>query len=254
MKKDKVESLLVQVGYEKDPGEVLGKAVSFIDENAPKYKDLDIICLPEMYYKGEKDLFLDTYTGLAKKYSVNIITGSMPVYDEGEKPKNTAFVIDRSGSIVGSYSKAHMFDAYEDRESDRITPGNELGIFDLDFGKIGMIICYDVRFPEYIRTLALKGIDALFIPAAFYGARRDEWEILIRSAALSNIMYVAAVNQFTKRCGGRTSLVDPNGQITAKAPDEECVVHAVLDMDFERRMREINPYQNNRRPDLYSVK
>ena len=106
-----------------------------------------------------------------------------------------------------------MFDAYEDKESERIEAGDHIGIYDLDVGKIGVVICYDIRFSEYIRTLALKGIDFLMVPAAFYRPRTDDWEVLLRAASLYNIMYVCAANQFGKRCAGRSSVADPDGRI-----------------------------------------
>ena len=177
----------------------------------------------------------------------------MPVITENGKPKNTTYVIDRDGNVIGDYSKAHLFDAYEDKESDRLTPGDHIGIFDLDIGKVGVVICYDIRFSEYVRTLALKGIDLLMVPAAFYRPRTDDWEVLLRAASLYNILYVCAANQFGKRCAGRSSVADPDGRIVARASDEECSVYHILDMDFQKHMREVNPSYQNRRPDLYDI-
>ena len=252
--KDKIGVLLVQVGYSKDPEEVLSKAVGFVDDAAGKYRMLDIVCMPELYYDGDKDTFINTWKECAARNHVNIVTGSMRVDTGADKPANTTYIIDRDGNVLGDYSKAHLFDAYEDRESDRLTPGDHLGIFDLDIGKIGVVICYDIRFSEYVRTLALKGIDILMVPAAFYRPRTDDWEVLLRAASLYNIMYVCAANQFGKRCAGRSSVADPDGRIVARASDEECAVYHILDMDFQKHMREVNPSYDNRRPDLYDVK
>ena len=249
----KIGVLLVQIGYDKNPGAVLEKAEKMIDEAMEENSMVDVVLLPELYYSGEKEAFLDTYKRLAKKYNVNIITGSMPVERGDRKPLNTTFVIDREGNVLGDYSKVHLFDAYDDKESDRYGHGDKLGIFDLDIGRVGIIICYDIRFSEYIRTLALKGIELLLIPAAFYRPRGDEWEILLKGSALTNIMYVCAANQFGKRCAGRSSVIDPNGQIIAKASDRECCVHSVIDMGFEKEMRERNPLFDNRRPEMYDI-
>lgn len=268
--KSRIGVLLVQVGYDKDSNRVLQKAVSMVDEAKKQYGMLDIVCMPELYYEGDRDTFLETWRACSRRNHVNIVTGSMPVYpDEPNKtqpadpsdcdtsslvkPKNTTYIIDREGNIAGDYSKCHLFDAYEDRESDRLEPGDHLGIFDLDIGKIGVMICYDIRFSEYVRTLALKGIDILIVPAAFYKPRTDDWEVLLRAASLYNIMYVCAANQFGKRCAGRSSVADPDGRIVARASDEECAVYHVLDMDFQKHMREVNPSYNNRRPDLYDI-
>lgn len=252
--KSKIGVLLVQVGYEKDPEEVLKKAVGFVDEAAERYKMLDIVCMPELYYKGDNNLFIDTWKACAVRNHVNVITGSMPVENESGKPTNTTYIIDREGNMLGDYSKAHMFDAYDDRESDRLQAGDHIGIYDLDIGKIGVMICYDIRFSEYVRTLALKGIDVLMVPAAFYKPRTDDWEVLLRAASLYNIMYVCAANQFGRRCAGRSSVADPDGRIVARASDEECSVYHILDMDFQKHMREVNPSYSNRRPDLYDVR
>ena len=249
--KKQIGVLLVQVGYDKDPEKVLEKAVGFVDEAAGKYDMLDIVCMPELYYEGDRNVFIDTWKKCAVRNRVNIVTGSMPVAEPSGKPKNTTYIIDRDGNVIGDYSKAHLFDAYEDKESDRLTPGDHLGIFDLDIGKIGVVICYDIRFSEYVRTLALKGIDILMVPAAFYRPRTDDWEVLLRAASLYNIMYVCAANQFGKRCAGRSGVADPDGRIVARASDEECTVYHILDMEFQKHMREVNPSYSNRRPDLY---
>ena len=251
--KNEIGVLLVQVGYGKDQGETLKKAVSYVDEAKKKYGMLDIVCMPELYYEGGRDEFLTAWKECARRNHVNIVTGSMPVEDPSGKPRNTAYVIDREGSVIGDYSKAHLFDAYDDRESDRLTPGDHIGIFDLDIGKIGVVICYDIRFSEYVRTLALKGIDILMVPAAFYRPRTDDWEVLLRAASLYNIMYVCAANQFGSRCAGRSSVADPDGRIVARASDEECSVYHILDMGFQKHMREVNPSYQNRRPDLYEI-
>ena len=251
--KSRIGVLLVQVGYDKDAQAVLKKAVDFVDDAREKYGVLDIVCMPELYYEGDRGVFLDTWRECARRNKVNIVTGSMPVMTPSGKPANTTYVIDREGNVLGDYSKAHLFDAYEDRESDRLEPGDHIGIFDLDIGKIGVVICYDIRFSEYVRTLALKGIDILMVPAAFYRPRTDDWEVLLRAASLYNIMYVCAANQFGKRCAGRSSVADPDGRIVARASDEECTVYHILDMDFQKHMREVNPSYSNRRPDLYDI-
>lgn len=252
--KSKIGVLLVQVGYDKDPEKVLAKAVGMVDEAKKMYSMLDIVCMPELYYEGDRDVFIDTWKACAVRNHVNVVTGSMPVYDgPGAKPRNTTYIIDRDGNVLGNYSKAHLFDAYEDKESDRLTAGDHLGIFDLDIGKIGVVICYDIRFSEYVRTLALKGIDVLIVPSAFYRPRTDDWEVLLRAASLYNIMYVCAANQFGKRCAGRSSVADPDGRIVARASDEECSVYHVLDMEFQKHMREVNPSYKNRRPDMYDI-
>ncbi len=255
----------IQVGMTDDKHDNLKRALSLIEEGFERYKKIDVICLPELYYSnptkenrswiGEEldSEFFHEFSACAKKHHVNIITGSYPLI-KGDQLLNTCLCIDRQGNLIGDYSKTHLFDAFTSKESDTVDAGSEIGIFDFDFGKVGIAICYELRFPDYLRTLALKGIDILFVPSAFYTPRHDQWDVLVQSAALDNLMYVVALNQYNSHFFGRSCITDPCGLIVSKASDQEGIMYGVLDMDYQEKVRNQVPTYQNRRPELYDIR
>ena len=255
----------IQVGMTDDKHDNLKRALALIDDAFTKYKKVDVICLPELYYSnptkenratiGEvlDSEFFNEFSACAKKYHVNIITGSYPLI-KGDHLYNCCLCIDREGKLIGDYSKTHLFDAFTSKESDTVDAGNELGIVDFDFGKVGIAICYELRFSDYLRTLALKGVDMLFIPSAFYKPRHDQWNILTTSAALGNLIYVVALNQYNDHFFGRSMMVDPFGLIVSQASDRETSFYGIADLDYQAQIRSQVPTYQNRRPELYDVK
>ena len=260
--KREIGVLGVQLGITENKDENLRRALSFIEEGFARYNKIDIICLPELYYTfptkenrsyiGETydSAFLKAFSECAKKYNVNIITGSIPLMKE-DKLLNTCICLNRRGERIGDYSKTHLFDAFDKKESETVDAGAELGIFDFDFGKAGIAICYELRFSEYLRTLALKDIDVLFVPAAFYRPRYDQWGILTESAALGNLIYTVAVNQYNDSFFGRSRIVDPCGLVIAQVSDREGIMYSVLDLEYQEKIRSQVPVYQNRRPELY---
>ncbi len=240
------------------------RVLKLIDEAFQNYSQIDLICLPEMFLGIPEertaaevqsefyDEFSDVFSGCAKKYKVNIVSGTFPMKN-GDKLLNTALVFNRNGELKGHYSKAHLFDALGKKESDIVDPGDSLGIFDLDIGRLGAAVCYELRFPEYIRTICLKDIDILAVPAAFYSPRHDTWNTLVKAAALQNLKYVFAVNQFGNGFFGRSCIADPLGNIISQASDREGYFYGIADLGYEAEaMLSVNTY-NNRRPELYHV-
>lgn len=215
--------------------------------------------------KKHKDKFKDWASRIARKYNTNLVAGSYPCVGKNGKIYNRSLVIDRNGKIIGKYDKIHLFDAFNVRESDIFTAGNELGIFDLDIGKIGVWICYDLRFPEIARALRARDADMFVVPAAFYRPHREHFDILVKSAAIMNVTPIIAVNQ----CGqlinnsqkgfvGGSVILDAKG--TRKSEnyldenDDENMEGYILgeiDKEFTRISREANPEYANRRIDLY---
>ena len=255
----------IQVGITDDKHDNLMRALSLIEEGFRRYKKIDCICLPELYYSnptkenrsyiGEQldSEFFQEFSRCAKEHDVNIITGRYPLI-KGDKLLNTCLCINREGQLIGDYSKTHLFDAFTSKESETVDAGNEIGIFDFDFGKVGIAICYELRFTEYLRTLALKDIDVLFVPSAFYTPRHDQWDVLVQSAALHNLLYVVALNQYNDHFFGRSCIADPCGLVVSRASDQEGIMYGVLDMDYQQRIRQQVPTYQNRRPELYDVK
>jgi len=264
----------IQMGATGSKNENIAKA-RWLIEIAVQSKP-DIICLPELftYLPAQTDHFDDVlplaearngsvsqmFSEYARKAGALILGGSF-MHAVGGKVYNTAFLFDPSGEIVAEYSKTHLFDTPDYQESKHITPGERVTVLETRCGKIGIIICYDIRFPELARTLALKGAEIILCPAAFPIASPspgfDHWQILTRAIALQNMVYVLAVNQFGHRDPfyffGRSCLIDPWGIEVAAAPNRECVFVGEIDLDYLNAMREIRSPLKHRRPHLYQL-
>ena len=144
--KREIGVLGVQVGVTEDKRDNLRRALALIEKGFDRYKKIDVICLPEFYYalptKDNRSYigatleseFFREFSVCAKKHHVNIITGTLPLRKE-EKLLNTCLCIDREGKLIGDYSKTHLFDAFDTKESDAVDAGDQIGIFDFDFGK-----------------------------------------------------------------------------------------------------------------------
>ena len=175
---------------------------------------------------------------------------------------NTAFVIDPNGELIAKYRKIHMFDvdladdeAY--RESATVTPGDEIVVAEIDDFPIGLATCYDLRFPELFRILALRGAKAIVLPAAFtMTTGKDHWETLIRARAIENQVYMIASAQWGMHppgnwCYGRSMIVDPWGTVIATAADGVGVASAAIQSSRVEAVRRQVPSLANRRPEAY---
>ena len=258
----------IQIFCDSSKKNMLDKAKNYIEAAFQNNKNIDLIVLPEQFYQIDSNVIEDEAYGelphkefeewvisCALKYNVNIIAGSYPVID-GNNIKNRCLVCDRMGNIVGKYDKIHLFDAFGIKESDTFEAGEELGLFDLDIGKIGVWICYDTRFPEISRSLTLMGADILCVPAAFYRPNSDQWETLIKAASIYNVLPVIAVNQYGefdngRGLFGRSMITDAKGIITAGASDKEGYFIGEIDKEFTKICRRQNPELDNRKLDLY---
>ena len=202
----------------------------------------------------------------AQKHKVWLHCGS--IYEKhpegGRPPFNTTMLISPEGRLAAKYSKIHPFDVViKDgptvRESDRITPGDQVVTCDTgEVGKIGLSICYDIRFCELYRLMALEGAQILMVPADFVlNTGKDHWEPLLRARAIENGCYVIAPAQ----CGvkprfqayGKSLIVDPWGNVIAKASDKPCVITAEIDLDYLEGVRNQVFTLQNRRHDIYSL-
>ena len=200
---------------------------------------------------------------LARELGVELVAGSFVEKLEGtDKLANTSVHVDRRGELRAVYRKLHMFDVEVDgrsyRESDLEQAGSEIVLSHTDEGvELGMSICYDLRFPELYRILAVRGARVLTVPAAFtLATTRDHWETLLRARAIENQAFVIAANQIGEhpagmRSGGRSMIVDPWGLVLAQAPDEPTHIVAELDLERQREIRSALPSLANRRDDAY---
>lgn len=237
--------------------------------------NLDLVVFPEYSYYSPLDKneslhvaidlerphpFIDSMKRLAKQYKVNLIPGSFAEKAENGKVCNAVITIDRNGEIIGKYRKIHLFDAANYKESSYVEPGDKLCIVDTDFGKMGVMVCYDLRFTELARSMCLSGADFIVCPAEFpcgqpLPTRVDDWDLLVRSTALTNVTYVVAANQFGKVHNdhpfGRSCIVDPRGTVISAAQGRNCVVYGCVDLDYQKQTRENLAVWNNRKPSVY---
>jgi predicted amidohydrolase len=201
---------------------------------------------------------------LARELAIELVAGSIVEQVSGEgRRANTSVHIGRDGELRAVYRKIHMFDVEVDgvayRESDGEEPGGEIVLSRLADGVgLGMSICYDLRFPELYRILAVRGAEIVVVPSAFtLATTRDHWEVLARARAIENQCFIVAPNQVGAhppghRSGGRSLIVDPWGLVLATAPDQETAISAVLDLDRLRDIRRRLPSLANRRPESYA--
>jgi deaminated glutathione amidase len=200
---------------------------------------------------------------IARELGIDLVAGSISERVEGEeKLRNTSLHYGPDGELRAAYRKIHMFDVevggVEYRESEHEDPGDEAVLTTTADGvEVGLTVCYDLRFPELYRVLAVEGARVLTVPAAFTVATtRDHWEPLIRARAIENQAFVVAANQIgkhppTHRSGGRSLIVDPWGIVLAAAPDRDCVITADLDLEAQADVRRRLPSLANRRPTAY---
>ena len=198
----------------------------------------------------------------ARELGVHLLAGSVAERGEGEKSFNTSVLIGPGGEDMAVYRKIHMFDVDVDgvayRESDHEEPGEEIVTGSVGDLSVGLSVCYDLRFPELYRILAVRGARVLAVPSAFTRATgRDHWEPLLRARAIENQAFLLAPNQVGEApphfvSGGRSMIVDPWGVVLATAPDGEHVVLADLDLAAQERIREELPSLVNRRPATYA--
>jgi deaminated glutathione amidase len=200
--------------------------------------------------------------GWARKHGITLHGGSIVERREGrEKLSNTSVVIDPEGEIGAVYRKIHLFDVqvggHVYRESETEEPGDQLVRTEVEGWKLGLTICYDLRFPELYRLLALEGCEALAVPAAFtLYTGKDHWEPLLRARAIENQCFVIAANQWGsyadgKAAYGRSMIVDPWGVVVAQAPDGDGVISAELDRERIADVRRRIPALANRQPAAY---
>ncbi len=201
--------------------------------------------------------------GLAQELGVYVLGGSILEGEpEAERLHNTSTFFDPSGQLAAVYRKIHLFDVKvqekEYLESALIAPGQEVVTAKAGAATLGLSVCYDVRFPELYRLLALRGAEILAVPAAFtLQTGKDHWELLLRARAVENQAYVVAPAQWGqkadgRRTYGRSMVVDPWGTVLSTCPDRDGFALATLDLDYLDRFRTEFPALRNRRPEAYA--
>ena len=197
----------------------------------------------------------------ARELGVHLLAGSISEAG-GERAFNTSVLIGPDGDDLAVYRKIHLFDVdaggVSYRESAHEQPGAELATAPAGAVVVGLSVCYDLRFPELYRILALRGADLLAVPSAFTSATgRDHWEVLLRARAIEDQAFVLAPNQVGTASPhfdswGHSAIVDPWGRLLALAAEGECFVAADLDLAAQERIRAALPALANRRPEVYA--
>lgn len=224
----------------------------------------EIIVLPEMWNTGyalEKLPELADVDGerskaflsdLAKELGVHIVGGSVST-KKGDKFYNTMYTFDKNGELVGEYNKAHLFRLMD--EHLYLEAGDEMNRFALGDIEAAGVICYDIRFPEWLRAHALEGAKVLFVPAQWPTPRIDHWKTLLQARAIENQCFVIAVNRISRKVenfNGQSMIIQPWGEVLWVGAEDEEV--AVIDVDFSivDEVRGRIPVYDDRRPGLYS--
>jgi deaminated glutathione amidase len=232
----------------------------------------DLVALPEKWnllaagetlLEGAEPLdgpSLEAARGWARELGVHLLAGSVAERAAG-RAFNTSVLVGPDGADIATYRKIHMFDVdvggISYRESAHEEAGSEIVTGDVSGLSVGLTVCYDLRFPELYRILAVRGARLLTVPSAFTAATgRDHWEVLLRARAIENQAFVVAPNQVGEApphfsSYGRSAIVDPWGLVLAVAPDEECFIAAEIDLKAQEKVRGSLPSLANRRPEAY---
>ena len=240
-----------------------------------KKQGADIAVLPEMFCcpydnasfrafgevaGGEAQTAL---SAMAKQLGLYIVGGSVPELKDGNV-YNTCYVYDRQGRQIARHRKVHLFDinvagGQRFMESDTLTPGDDITTFETEFGTMGLCICFDLRFEELARLMALRGAKVIFVPAAFNMTTGPaHWELLFRQRAVDNQCFTVGVSPARNPNAGyvaygNSMAVDPWGTVLCRAGGEDCILYADLDLSRVDAVRQQLPILSARRTDLYEV-
>jgi predicted amidohydrolase len=255
---------LCQFASSEDKDESIEKASRFV--SSASAVGARIVAMPEMWNCPYGNEYFQSYaedeggrsfklmSGLARDNEVYLIGGSIPERD-GDEYYNTSFIFGPDGELLGKHRKAHLFDVDIEggpsfKESDTLSSGDGVTIFDTEFGKVGVAICYDIRFADMFSEMAADGCHLVVLPGAFTLATgAAHWELLIRLRALDNQFYFAACaparsNRLRFRSWAHSMIADPWGDLRAVAATEETVVLGEIDLDYMDKVRRELPVFN----------
>ncbi len=251
----------------------LNKAESMV--RAAHQSGARIIALPEMfncpynsslfraYAEEENGQTVGRMSELAKELGIYLIAGTIPE-KEGESIYNTCFAFDPKGRLIGKHRKIHLFDiaikgGIQFKESEVLGRGDQITVIDTEFCKIGIAICYDMRFPELIRLMTLKGAELIIVPGAFNMTTGPaHWELTMRTRALDNQVYFAAVSpardmDAAYHAYGHSGVANPWGAFAGQTDEKESIVFADIDLDYLHEIRRQLPLLAHRRQDIYKL-
>ena len=272
--KDQFKLALCQMEVIDNKDSNINNALGMIKTAAENKSDL--VILPEMFncpYDNEKfkeyaekkkdSKTLKAIKEAAKESNIYVIAGSIPELDDNNL-YNSSFIFNRKGEIIGSHRKMHLFDIdipgkISFKESDTLSAGNQITLINTELCKIGVVICYDIRFPELLRLMALEGAELIVIPGAFNMTTGPaHWETLIRGRAIDNQLYVAAASpaqneELSYVAYGNSMVADPWGEILVRASEKEEIIYADIKLSKIKEVRDELPVLNGRREDIYEL-
>jgi len=269
---NKLRIAIIQSHVKEDKLESVANASELVRKASEQGADMAV--LPEMFNCPYKTSNFPVYaeeeggeccrllSNLAKECGIYLVAGTMPEKDDKGKVFNTSYVYDRMGLKIGKHRKMHLFDIAVEggqhfKESETLTPGNDVTVFETEFGKMGLAICYDFRFPELSRLMVDKGAKVLIVPAAFNMTTGPaHWEIMFRSRAVDNQVYTVGVApaRDVNSCYvsyGNSIIVSPWGEVIERMDEKEGFRIGTLDLDFVEKVRKELPLLEHRRRDIY---
>ncbi len=231
---------------------------------------VELLVFPEMYmYRRPVDLstplgqiaepvdgpFVRAMAETGREHGLHLVMGVLErAPGEESRAYNTAVLLSPQGGLLAVYRKVHLYDAFKGRESDWIVPASAPPpVVETALGRLGLQICYDVRFPEWSRLLALGGAEVIVMPTSWVSGplKEEHWVTLVRARAIENACWFIAAGQISADRVGRSLVVDPMGVVVADGAEEQGLVVVEVDLDRVRRVREKNPALRHRRPELY---
>ena len=265
---------VIQMHVAKEKEKNLQTAQGYIQSAAEK--GADMVLLPEMFccpylavnfpvYAEEEGGDTWQYlSAMAKKHHIYMVAGSVPEKTKENQVYNTSYVFDPEGRQIAKHRKVHLFDIEIKggqcfRESDTLTAGQEVTVFGTEFGRFGLCICYDIRFPELSRLMVLEGAQAILVPGAFNMTTGPaHWEILFRTRAFDNQVYcIGAAPAREEKSDyvsyGNSIAVSPWGEVLHRLTEQEGMFLCELDMDYVEKVRRELPLLKHRRTDLYTI-
>ena len=271
----KIKIALIQMHVEENKFDNLKNASEFVKKASSE--GCDIAVLPEMfttpyktsnfpiYAEKEGDESFKLISKIAKDNNIYLVGGSIPEKDDNNLVYNTSYVFDRDGNKIGKHRKVHLFDidiegGQSFKESDTLTAGNQVTVFDTEFGKVGLCICFDFRFPELTRLMAQNGAKIMIVPAAFNMTTGPaHWDLMFRSRAVDNQVYTIGCAPSRDVDGfyvsyGNSIVVSPFGDIIHKMDEKEGYKIVEIDLDYVDKVRKELPLLSARRLDLYDLK
>ena len=271
---EKIKIAAIQMSTVADKMENVRTVKTYLEKI--KDENPDFVILPEMfccpyqtenfpiYAEKEGGPVWQQLSGYAKQYGIYLIGGSMPEKDAEGNVYNTSYIFDREGKQIGKHRKVHLFDidvkgGQTFKESDTLTAGDSDTVFDTEFGKMGVMLCFDIRFPELSRMMVNDGARIVFVPAAFNMTTGPAyWELSFRTRALDNQIYMVGCAPARDVSAGYISwghsiVTDPWGRVIDMLDEKKGILLAELDMDYEEQVREELPLLKSRRKDMYKL-